>query len=358
MNVLWFSIAVDANNPRQGFNLRWIRALAERVESIHIIAMTVGDYDLPENVHVHSVGKERGFGQPRRAAIFYKLLLQIIRRYDIDVCFSHMIPLFSVMAAPVLRPIGIPLVTWYCHPSLTRTLKLAHLSSNRVISCVPSAYPYKTDKLTVVGHGIDTDLFTPDTISREATPPILLCVGRLSPSKGHATLLNAASELQARGIDSFKVLVVGSPGLPQEIEYERQLHQQVADTGLQGIVEFHPSVSQDDLVDLYRSSSVHVNLTPTGFGDKVAWESMACEKVCVAASEGFRDTMGEYSDTLMFPHGDHEQLADLLSTILEMPEPERNAIGTYLRKQVIEKHSLSRLAGRLVELFENEVRRD
>jgi glycosyltransferase involved in cell wall biosynthesis len=356
MNVLWFSIAIDANNPRQGFNLRWIRAMAEQVESIHIIAMTVGEYDLPYNVHVHSVGKEKGFGEPRRAVRFYRLLMKILRDQEIDICFSHMIPLFSVMATPVLRLAGIPLITWYAHPSITTTLKLAHLASDRMVTSVGSAYPYKHDKLVVVGQGIDIDLFAPDTIEREATPPVLLCAGRLSASKGHATLIRAAGQLKAQRTNPFKVVIIGSPGLPQEIEYERRLHQQVEGDGLQDTVEFHRSVSQDQLVQWYRSCTVHVNLTPTGFGDKVAWESMACGKVCIAANEGFRDTLGKYADTLLFPHGDHGRLADLITYILDMPKQQRDLVGIYLREQVIEKHSLKRLMGKLVELFGTEMK--
>ena len=66
MRLLLFNLVTDLDNPTQGFNTGWIRALARRVEFIHVITMRAGHVEVPGNVRVYSVGKEKGYSEPRR----------------------------------------------------------------------------------------------------------------------------------------------------------------------------------------------------------------------------------------------------------------------------------------------------
>jgi glycosyltransferase involved in cell wall biosynthesis len=293
MRLLLFNLATDADDPILGFTTRWIQALAKRVEFIHVITMRAGRIEVPENVRVYSVGKEKGYSEPRRAVEFYRHLFRVLREDRIDACFSHMIPIFTVLAAPVLKVKKIPIVTWYAHPSLTWVLKLAHHLSDRMVASVATAYPYRKDKLVVIGQGIDTDLFCPDGSPPEE-PPMILCVGRLSPVKDHPTLIRAAALLRERWKKPFRVVILGGPAGPKDEPYVRSLHRLVEELNLQDIVSFHPPVPQSALPNWYRRCTVHVNLTPTGLelGTKLAWEAMACGRPCLAANEGFRETCG------------------------------------------------------------------
>ncbi len=159
--LLLFNLVTDAAHPILGFTSQWIRALAARVDTIDVLTMRAGVIDLPANVRVHSVGAEHGYSEPRRAFNFYRQLIRIIRERRPDGCFSHMMPEFSGLGGPLLRACGIPLVTWYAHPSLTLPVKVAHFFSNRMVTSLPGAYPYRKDKLSVIGQGIDTELFAP-----------------------------------------------------------------------------------------------------------------------------------------------------------------------------------------------------
>jgi len=356
MRLLWFNLATDADDPILGFTTRWIEAMARRAEFIHVITMRAGRYELPENVRVYSVGKEKGYSEPRRAAEFYRYLFRVLREDRIDACFSHMIPIFTVMAAPILKARGIPVVTWYLHPSLTVTLKLAHHLSDKMVTALETSYPYRKDKLVVLGHGIDTELFSPDGSPPEE-PPIILCVGRLSPVKDHPTLLRAAALLRERWGKPFRVVILGGPAGPKDEPYVRSLHRLVEELDLKDIVSFHPPVPQKDLPGWYRRCTVYVNLTPTGSGDKVALEAMACGRPCLVASEGFRETLGKYADWLLFWHGNPCSLAECLLRVLALSQQERILIQGYLRERVVRMHSLERLSCRLVELLRDLGRR-
>jgi glycosyltransferase involved in cell wall biosynthesis len=351
MRLLVFNLATDVDDPILGFTTSWICALAKRVDFIHVITMRAGRVEVPDNVRVYSVGKEKGYSEPRRAIEFYRILFRILHEDRIDVCFSHMMPLFSVLAGPVLRAKQIPVITWYAHPSLTWTLKLAHRLSDQMIASVPTAYPYKHDKLVAVGQGIDTELFSPNGGGSRYDRPTILCVGRMSPVKDHPTLLKAVWLLRQNRGTAFRVVIVGGAAGPRDESYIQSLHEQVKELGLQDVVDFEPPTSVANLPSWYRDCTVHVNLTPTGFGDKVAWEAMACGKPCLAANEGFRETLGKYAPTLLFRYGDADDLAAKLVGLLNLSVRDREQIGFYLRQQVIALHSLDRLAVKVVELL-------
>jgi len=351
MRLLLFNLATDADDPVLGFTCRWIRALAERAEFIHVITMRAGRFELPANVRVHSVGKEKSYSEARRVAEFYKILSAILWNDRIDICFSHMMPRFTVLAGPILQARRVPVVTWYAHPSITWILRLAHRFSARMVASVATAYPYKRDKLIAVGQGIDTALFAPEADVEPADPPMILCAGRLSPVKDHPTLLKAAALLRQNYRQPFQVVIVGGPATARDDAYAGSLRRQTQQLGLDGVVRFEPAVSIEQLPPWYRRATVYANMTPTGSGDKVVWEAMACAKPCVVANEGFRETLGKFADHLLFPYGDAEALAARLQLALSLAEDERRRMGAYLREQVERMHGLERLADVLIEIF-------
>ena len=354
MRILWFNLATDADNPTQGFTTTWIRAMAKRADFIHVITMRAGRIEVPENVRVYSVGKEEGYSEPRRAIEFYRHLIHVLRNNRIDVCFSHMIPIFTVLAAPVLRLKRIPIVTWYAHRQVTTTLKLAHYLSDRIITSVETAYRYKHDKLVVVGQGIDTDLFSPDGTA-SVNPPLLLSVGRLSPIKDLLTFVRAVHLLRQWGYDLQAALIGDAP--ERDHLYTEQIKSEVERLGLNGVVQLAGAVTQEQIVNWCRRCLAHVNLSPTGALDKAALEAIACGKLSLAANEGFRETMGKQATSLLFRHGDAEDLTRKIGALLELSAAEREGIGLYLREQVIQMHNLERLTDKLVALFQ-EVMRD
>lgn len=349
MRLLWFNLATDINDPILGFTTSWIRAAAKRVEFIHVITMRAGRIEVPDNVRVYSVGKEKGYSEPRRAVEFYRHLFRVLRKDRIDACFSHMIPIFTVLAAPVLKLKGIPIITWYAHRQVTTTLKLAHHLSNRIVSINESSYPYRRDKFIAIGHGIDTTLFSPDDTPPEK-PPLLLSVGRLSPIKDQLTLIEAVHLLRQRGYEVQCALVGDAPG--RDHAYAKVLQQRVKERGLENAVQFVGPVPNDRVVSWYRRCFAHVNCSPPDHSlDKAALEAMACGKPSLSSTLGFRETMGQWADMLLFRHGDAEDLAQKLAGLLNLDEIELQIIGNEMRQRVQTQHSLEHLMRQLVSVF-------
>ena len=343
-HLLLFNLVTDWRDPILGFTTQWIRELAARVGSIDVITMRAGMIDVPPNVRVHSVGKEYGYSEPRRVLEFYRHLFRILRTQRIDGCFSHMMPPFSVLGGPILRARRIPLVTWYAHPNLTLWVRLAHFFSNRMVTSLPHAYPYRKGKLSVIGQGIDTALFAPSPTA-VASDDLILWTGRISRVKNHPTLLRAAAFLRI----PFRLVILGATAGTDDEIYARELKQLASELGLEGSVTFASSVPRGELPEHYRRCAVHVNLTPTGFGDKVAWEAMSCGRPCLVANDDFRETLGRYDKELLFRDGDPADLAGKLRSLLNRTSAQRNEIGLYLREQVERLHSLPRLATRILD---------
>ena len=350
MHLLWFNLATDVDDPILGFGTRWICALAKRVEFIHVITMRAGRVEVPDNVRVYSVGKEKGYSEPRRVIEFYRFLFRILREDRIDACFSHMIPIFTILAAPVLRPKSIPLVTWYAHRQVTPTLKWAHHFSDRMVSIDRSSYPVAHDKLIAVGHGIDTDFFSPDTAPPSDRSPLLLSVGRISPIKDPITLVEAIHLLRQRGHSLRCALVGSSPD--QRNVYADEVSQKVKALDLEESVQFIGPVPNHQVAQWYQRSFAHVNCSPPDHSlDKAVLEAMACGKPSLSSTLGFKETMEKWADRLLFQHSNPEDLAKKIEGLLRLTDAERQAMGLSLRQSVVKRHDLEQLADRIVALL-------
>jgi glycosyltransferase involved in cell wall biosynthesis len=349
--LLVFNLAMDTADPVLGFTSRWVAALARRAERVDVVTMRAGEVGgLPANVRVFSLGKERGFGEPRRAVRFYRLVGGLVARTRYDASFAHMVSLFAVMAAPLLKARGIPIVTWHAHASLPRRTRLAYHLSDRVVTSVERAFAYGGGKRLVLGQGIDTAFFSPGP--RPAGPPLVVHVGRLSPVKDVDTLVRAAALLAG---DVRVALVGGAPA--GHGAYEEHLRRLVASEGLEGTVTFVGPVAPDAARDWYRAATVHVNVTGEGSFDKTALEAMACGRPSVVVNESFRDTLGPWAPRLLVPARDPGALAGCLRDLLGAPGGELDAIGADLRARVVERHDLERLADRLMAVFAEVARR-
>jgi glycosyltransferase involved in cell wall biosynthesis len=176
-----------------------------------------------------------------------------------------------------------------------------------------------------------------------ADDALILCVGRLSPVKNHATLLRAFARLPAH----LRLEIVGATSGAADEAYAAGLRALAMELGVADRVILAPPVPPSELPAYYRRCAVHVNLTPAGFGDKVAWEAMSCGRPCLVANADFRETLGTHADRLLF-HGDQDLAAKIAALLAESPAA-RTAIGLDLRANVARLHSLPRLAERILE---------
>jgi len=345
--LLVFNLATDADDPVLGFTTTWLNALAERCEVVDVITMRVGRLAVAPNVHVHSVGKERGVGEIRRALRFWRILAGLLRRQRYDAAFAHMMPLFAILAAPLLRPRRVPMTLWFNHRSVTLRLRLAERLVDHVVTSSLEGFRLDSTKCVALGHGIDTDFFCPSTtVGAPAGPFTVLAAGRIAPIKGLDTVIEAVALTRSQCGVELRLRLVGEPAT-SDADYAQGLRRRIEALGLVDAVELPGAVRYDRMVEEYRAADVLVNLSPTGGQDKVVLEAMACGLPVVTSNDAFRELLG-VSESLVVPDDDAPALAAQLLWLLGLSTDERRALGAQLRSEVVRRHGLSRLVDRLL----------
>lgn len=342
--LLLFNLVTDADDPILGFTTVWINALARHCKQIDVLTMQAGRLALAPNVRVYSVGKERGYGEARRAIDFYRILGHLLRKNRYDACFAHMQPLFAVMAAPLLKLRRVPITLWYAHKSVTSKLKLAEKLVDHVVTSSVEGFRLTSDKTLVVGQGIDTLQFVPRSTPRLANQPFtIVSVSRIAPVKRLETLIEAMRVLVAQGY-FFHLRIVGSAE-PQHVDYGQKLQNLANSYGL--TIEFVGSLPYDHIAQVYQEADVMVNLSNTGSLDKAVLEAMSCGLPVITANEAFVPVLQKWSDDLLVAPDVPEMLAEKLVKLAARSD--REALGRELRELVVRDHSLERLVKKLVD---------
>ncbi len=361
MRLLLFNLVTDADDPVLGFTTTWINGLAAQCEAVDVITMKMGRLAIASNVKVYSVGKEKGYSEIRRAFEFYRILLGLLRRNHYDACFAHMMQLFAVMAAPVLKLYRVPITLWYAHKATGRLLQLAEKVVDHVVTSTPEGFRLPSRKLQIIGQGIDTEQFKtadqtplptppPELMEGEAKTFTLISVGRIAPVKRLEIIISAVKALREQGLTNVRLLLVGEVAA-QDTDYGEHLRRMVTDYQLNDAVTFTGGMPYEAVVQEYQQADVMVNMSATGSMDKAVLEAMACGLPIVTANESFKRLLAPWADLLYVPPESPEELSVRLKKLALMSADERHTLGQALRQLVIEQHSMEHLTDQLMTIF-------
>jgi glycosyltransferase involved in cell wall biosynthesis len=348
VTVLLFNQRVDLDDPGQRVAIDWMEALAKRVDRLVVVTHHAGRVPTIGNTRIYSLGRERGWSKVRRAAEFYRLLAGILRRERPAFCLTHMVPILTVLAGPVLRRRRIPILQWFTHRATPWELRLAHRFAARVLTATAESFRLPSHKVVVTGHGIPTDRFVPGERNEPRLRPTIVTVGRVSPVKRLETVVDALAQLRAAG-GRARLLIVGDARIPSDRGYLADIRERVRAAGVEEAVEFTGNVDRDRLIEIYRTADVFAHACDSGL-DKAVLEAMSCALPVVSSSAGFRELLGGVDARLVIPSGNAQALAESLEDLLARPPDARRAIGERLREIVIERHDLARLMDRIVAL--------
>jgi glycosyltransferase involved in cell wall biosynthesis len=355
MRVLMLTRRVDREDWLAGFAHTWIERLARhpQIDHLDVICLERGAVDLPPNVHVASMGKERGYGRLRELAEFRRALLDVIGQAD--VLFGHMIPRYALVAAPWALAHRVPVVQWYTHRQPTAELRLVHALAARIVSATPESYPLPAEKVVYLGHGIDMARFCPPP--EPVAEPLIVSVGRLSPIKHYEALIEAVALLAKRpGYEGVRAVIAGGTTPQHGDAYRQALIDLAGARGVSDRIEFAGPVPHHEIHNLYQQAALSVNLCPTGGADKAVLESMACGLPVVVRNETFLPLLGDDADGLWSPDLDPEQVADRLAGLLDRSAEARREIGARLRERVRADYDLDGLIDRLVGVLAEAAR--
>lgn len=315
---------VDPHDPLLGATVPKIAALARRVDEVDVIAQHAAAHDLPANVRVRTFGAS---DRVRSALRFERLLGASLAPRPVGVV-AHMIPLYVVLAAPLVRPRRIPLVLWYTHWRAHPVLRLADRLATAVVSVDRRSFPLDSAKVRGIGHGIDVSEFS--CSEQNGSGPLrALVLGRYSPAKGIATILEGVRAAREQGV-AVEVELHGSTGSEVEREYRAELERLGFPLG--------DSVPRSEVPALLAQTDVLVNNMEAGSPDKVVYEAAASCLPVLASNPVFDELFAGLP--LSFERDDPESLARRLRELAAMPAEERARVGRTLRERVAARHSV------------------
>jgi len=339
MRLIFVTQAVDVDDPILGATVAKLRTLAGRCGELVVLCDHVGRHDLPKNCRIRTYGAS---SRPARGVRFLRALAPELRPLP-DAIIAHMCPIFLVLAAPLARPLRIPLVLWYTHWTIDRTVRLATRLSNLVLSVDRRSFPLSSPKVKGIGHGIDVHEFAPrEPPPANGRPLRLLGLGRTSPSKGFGTLLRGLELARAAGVEATLELR-GPSTTAEERGHRGELERLAEGPGLAGTVVIGEPVPRSDVPALLGGFDAVVNSTrgqtSGGALDKVVYESAASGVPVLACNPHFDRFLAGLPLELQFRSESPEDLARVLTGFAASSPESRLETGRELRRRVESGHS-------------------
>ena len=322
MKLLFITQELDPDHPALAATNAQVAALARRVDELVVLAATVAPDGLPSNV------RARTFGAGSRAGRGIHFETALARELSgLDIVVAHMCPIYAVLAAPLVRPLRIPLVLWFAHWRASTTLRLAERASTAVVSVDRRSFPLSSRKLQAIGHGIELSRFACGERRHDGSLR-LLSLGRYSPAKGLEVVLRALAETDAS-------LTVHGPALTEaERAHRGELERLGVELAVADRVRLEEAVPHAEVPRLLVEADALVNNMRAGAPDKVVYEAAASCLPVLASNPVFDDLLGP---ELRFDRDSPQQLAERVRSLADL---DRASIGRELRRRVEAHHNV------------------
>lgn len=327
--VLFVTQQVDPAHPALAATVPKIRSLAALVDEVVVLADGAVDGVLPDNCRVRTF---RAGSRAGRGARFEAALGAELSGLRSGAVVAHMCPIYAVLAAPLVRPLRIPLLLWFTHWKPSRLLRVAERVSTAVVSVDERSFPLDSRKVRAIGHGIDLAEF-PCVGERTAGEKLrLLALGRYSPAKGLDVVIRGVAAVDGAVLD------VHGPALSTlEEDTRRELDVLVTELDARDRIRLGDAVPRAEITGLFASHDALVNNMRAGAVDKVVYEAGA-SCLPVLASNPVFDTLVE--EEQRFERDDAADLAACITRLASVSATGRAGLGSRLRERVRGGHSV------------------
>jgi len=343
MKLLIVTQIMDKNDDLLGFMQDWVFAMAKQAQQVTVICLKKGENDLPENVQVISLKKEKGSGKIKRLWLFYKYIFAYKKQYD--AVFVHMNPIYVVLGGLFWRMMDKKVSLWFAHYHTSILLRLANFFTDIIFTSTAYACRLQSKKIVVVGQGIDTKRFAykPRTFLQE---PKLLFLGRISSVKELDVLIDALSYLTEK---SWHLDVVGAP-LESSKDYFFSIREKVENLQLSDRITFYGKVANAQTVAYYRNADYFVNLTRSGSFDKTTLEAMSTGCIPVVSNTVFCEIFPQdLQQSLIFSQSQSTDLSEKLTSLFAMNVQKKERISSKMSEIIRVEHSTLSLSRKIYE---------
>jgi len=336
---------MDEKSAVLAWQAKVAREIARLCEHVLVLTDKLGKFEPAPNMEVVKL-PVRPFGVPRRfggARLMNLHVARLCRQHKIDACFIHMVTRWAYMLKPCFSAMRIPVLMWYAHGTVTPELHRALEATDRVVTSTPEGFRIESEKVRIIGQGIDTDLFTIPQHNPDSNE--LVYVGRISRRKRILLLIDVMNEILESEPGLPIALKAVGPGMTDDDRaYDKELKAKINDYRLSDRVEITGHMPIAELPSLYRSAFLHINVSETGSMDKTVNESLACGCPVLTSNPAFGELLTGYPDfriTDDHPSAIAKQVVKLYKIRNEFDPCE-------LRNLIVGKHDLKSYAAKIV----------
>ena len=203
--MIVFNLATDDDDPLLAFTSDWVKAFDEITSVTEVFSTHVGTNSLPKSIKVHEIGGGTAF---RKGLAIFKLFyhgLRIITTTRNTVIFHHMSTYTAVILGPLFKVRGFKQGLWYSHNRDSVILRVGSLMVNEIFTPTADSFPFKSNKLHSVGHGIRVSKFKyPEDHNLNKTG--IVSLGRISEVKRLDKLITGLFE---SGVNGMSISLIG-----------------------------------------------------------------------------------------------------------------------------------------------------
>jgi glycosyltransferase involved in cell wall biosynthesis len=344
--LIFITQVVDPSDSNLGATRAKIAALARRVDEVVVLCDRGIDGVLPENCRLRVFGAPT---RPRRAARYVGALVSELRERPIGVV-GHMVPLYTIVAAPFVRPLRVPLVLWYTHWKGHVVLRIATLLCTDVTSLDVRSFPLGSRKVHGIGHGIDVNEFPCQPVVPSAGRSFrVMSLGRYSRPKKLDEMIEGVRIARERGVDA-RIDLFGTAGSEAESAYKRELEGLVARPEYRAFASVGGPIPRTELPPVYAQADVVASDFIST--DKIVLEACSSCRPVIASHPAFDTLFAGIEPPLAFERGRPETFADRIEALAALGDEQRRAIGETLRERVRSGHSVETWADAILRLVE------
>lgn len=333
MKILIITQKINIDDPVLGFFHNWVKKLAEKFEKITVICLEKGDYELPANVEVLSLGKENNVSKFQYLKNFYKYIYR--KKNEYNAVFVHMNQEYVLLGGLFWRLHGKKVFLWRNHTKGNLLTRMAGKFSEKVFYTSSFSYTAKFKNSAMMPVGIDTKKFN-SSYAGTKIPNSILSLGRIDPVKNIHILMDALKLIN-------KGLIVNIYGSGTGEYYDRMKKE--ADKP----VVFYGDIPNYKTPEIYNQHEIFVNLTHGGSFDKTIIEAMACGCLPIVCNESLKNILD--NNFFFFKEDDSKNLAEKIKKVLSLSDSEKKNYIEKFRNYVEENHSLDRLAEDLNDII-------
>ena len=344
--LIFITQVVDPTDSNLGATRAKIAALARRVDEVVVLCDRGIEGVLPDNCRLRVFGAPT---RPLRAVRYISALVEELREKPIAVV-GHMVPLYTLVAAPFVRARRVPLMLWYTHWKGHVVLRMAMVVCTHLLSLDVRSFPLRSRKVSGIGHGIDVNEFPCQPLVPLAGRSLrVMSLGRYSPPKKLDEMIEGVRIARERGLNvRIDLYGTASPGL--EASYKRQLEELVAGEDYAAWATVGGSIPRTELPPVYAQADVVASdfISP----DKIVLEACSSCRPVIASHEALDTLFAGIEPPLAFERGRPATFADRIEALAALSDDERHAIGETLRERVRTQHSVDTWADAILRLAE------